>query len=149
MAKDMDAGPILSQSIVELDDRETFTSLHDRLAVLGAELLIKTLLEPLTPVDQNHADATFCKKLQKSDGIADPTTMTAVTIDRMIRALSPWPGVTWKETKLLQASLNQSDNSFALPCAEHTTLYIESILPAGGKPMNGAAFLRGHPTLLL
>lgn len=148
MVKELDAGPILCQRSLPLNETETFTTLHNTLAVMGAELLIDALKNEHTPVEQNAAEATFCKKLKKSDGEADPQTMTARAIDRMIRALTPWPGVTWKENKILEASLTENVHGFPLPCAENTILFVTKIQPAGGRPMDGASFLRGHPALL-
>lgn len=145
MVKELDAGPILAQSSVVMDPRETFTTLHDRLAILGAELLIKTLHKPLSAKPQDDTKATFCGKLTKADGAADPTTMSAQHIDRMVRALTPWPGVTIGTTKILETSLEPS--TLMIPCADGTTLSILRIQPAGGTPMTGADFLRGNKKL--
>lgn len=144
MVQELDAGPVLSKRIIALDRRETFISLHDRLATLGAELVIDTLKHPHDPHTQDEVDATFCGKLKKEDGRVDPATMNAVTIDRMIRALTPWPGVVWNDAKLLASSLEPSEDSFELPCAENSMLHISLIQPAGGKPMTGKSFQHGH-----
>ncbi len=144
MVKELDAGPILAQSTVKPDNRETFLTLHDKLAVAGAKLLIETLSSPLEGKPQNESDATFCKKLTKSEGITDPKTMDAAQIDRMVRALTPWPGVTIGDVKILSASLESSDESMPVSCADNSILYVTSIQPAGGKPMSGKEYLRGH-----
>ncbi len=143
MVKELDAGPILSAERITLGERETFTTLHDKLAQAGAGLLVRTLSEPLVEKMQMHSDVTFCGKLEKKDGIADPATMTAETIDRMVRALSPWPGVTWEEKKLLQTELSAATGAMPLACKDGTTLYVVTLQPAGGKPMTGQAFLHG------
>lgn len=144
MVKELDAGPILSKRVVTLNPRETFTTLHDKLALLGAELITDTLKHPHNPQEQNASEATFCGKLKKEDGHVDPTTMNAVIIDRMIRALTPWPGVTWNDAKLLESSLEKADDAYELPCAEGTVLYITKIQPASKKPMTGKAYLQGR-----
>lgn len=144
MASKLDAGPILSQKAMSIGPRETFSSLHDALAVLGANLLEETLSHPLKPIEQDEAKATSCPKLKKSDGEADPNTMKAEDIDRMVRALTPWPGVVIQENKILGAELSPAPESFPLPCAEHTVLYVTRIQPSGKKPMNGEAFAHGR-----
>lgn len=144
MVKELDAGPVLSKRVITLSPRETFTTLHNKLALLGAELITDTLKHPHDPQEQNTSEATFCGKLKKEDGYVDPTTMNAVTIDRMIRALTPWPGVTWNDTKLLESSLVNTEDAYELPCAEGTVLYITKIQPASKKPMTGKAYHQGR-----
>lgn len=147
MVYELDAGPVICQRSRALSPRETFATLHDTLADLGAEALLDALTNAHEPKVQDPSKATFCKKLQKSDGEADPKTMTADHIDRMIRALTPWPGVVWNGNKLLEASLQETPKAFPLSCAEQSTLYVVSIQAAGGRPMDGASFLRGHPNI--
>ena len=149
MVKELDAGPILMQRSVAIDERETFTTLHEKLATIGAELLTATLLLPLNEREQDAGNATFCKKFTKADGNVDPTKMTAEKIDRMVRALTPWPGVSWNNNKVLETSLEQVADSFPIPCAENSVLHIVQIQPSGGKPMSGTDFLRGRGTLSL
>jgi methionyl-tRNA formyltransferase len=119
-------------------------TLHDRLAENGAALLLKTLSKPLTETPQNESDVTICGKLTREHGKADPKMMTAETIDRMVRALTPWPGVTWNENKLLETSLTESPDALSVPCAQGTILYIRTIQPSGKKPMSGQEYARGH-----
>lgn len=147
MVKELDAGPILSRASVVLGSRETSATLHDTLKVLGAELLLKTLKAPLKEVPQDASKATFCGKLEKSAGIADTETMTAETIDRMVRALSPWPGVSIRGNKILETSLQPEAGSLTVPCANGTMLSVLRIQPPGGTPMSGADFIRGNKQL--
>ncbi len=144
MVRALDAGPILNRQSITIDPRETFGSLHDKLALLGADLLKNTLAAPLHEKEQDHRLATFCKKLQTADGIIDPSVMTAIHIDRMVRALHPSPGVRYGEAKILSSNLQETPESFPLPCAGSSTLFISNIQPAGGKPMTGKEYLRGH-----
>lgn len=148
MTASLDAGPILGQSSMTLDERETFVHLHDTLANEGAKLLVETLTAPLLPVEQRNDQATFCTKLRKEDGRADPVTMTADTIDRLVRALTPWPGVTVGTDKILATELHETPQSFPLPCKDGTVLHITKIQAAGKKPMSGQDFARGRSSLL-
>jgi methionyl-tRNA formyltransferase len=148
MVRELDAGPILGQALTTVEPRETFATLHDRLADAGARLLAETLAAPLRDTPQNEADATFCTKLSREDGFVDPATMTAEDIDRTVRGLNPWPGVTvtidGQPLKLLETELSASKQSFPLPCANNSTLFLVTIQPAGKKPMTGTEWARGR-----
>jgi methionyl-tRNA formyltransferase len=92
----MDDGPILLQSYEPIYSDVTGGELMDGLAVTGGVTLAKALklmnrnaLPP--PVMQNDAEATFARKLRKSDGLVD-WSEPALAIERKIRAYSPWPG---------------------------------------------------------
>lgn len=95
MDEGLDTGDILlsSKTIIAPDD--TAATLHDRLADLGAELLIKTLknieAKNINPVPQNHARATFAPLLKKKDGQID-WKMPAEALEAFIRGMTPWPG---------------------------------------------------------
>ena len=146
MVKQLDAGPVYAQQTLALTATETATSLHDTLMMLGAELLVPTLLALPTPQPQ-EGEVTVCRKLTRDDGAVDSLTMTAVEIDRKVRALNPWPGVTCsvKETplKLLSTSLEPQAGAFPLPCADGSILHLVTVQPAGKKPMSGADWARG------
>ncbi len=147
MAEALDAGPVLSQREVTLDPRETMQTLHDRLADIGAMLLVETLSQPLQETEQDTSKVTLCPKLTRADGLADAQTMTAQSLDRRVRALTPWPGVTIEidggPLKLLETDLTPRKNSAPLPCAEGSILHLVTVQPAGKKPMDGAAWARG------
>jgi len=94
MDEGLDTGPILSKRETPIHEDETSGSLHDRLAMLGAELLLETLprLEQggLHSIPQDSTRATLAPKLQKQEcGIAWQTS--AAGISRKIRAFNPWP----------------------------------------------------------
>ncbi len=143
MVKELDAGPVLDQLRVDVLPRETAPTLHDKLADAGAKLLIDTLVAFPAEKPQNPADATFCRKLSRDDGVVDFGSMTAQDIDRKVRALTPWPGVTWSGLKFLATALEPDADAMEFECAKGTKLYVTSIQPAGKKPMTGAAYHRG------
>lgn len=148
MVSALDAGPVLAQAACDIEPRDTFSLLHDRLAQLGADLLVQTLadLPPETP--QNEDPVTVCRTLKREDGVVDPASLTAIDIDRRIRAFTPWPGVTlpYGDTtlKLLRAELAPQADAWALPCAQGTTLYVTELQPAGKTAMSAAAWARGR-----
>lgn len=146
IVKELDAGPILAQEKTPIDAVETTATLHDRLATMGADLLLRTLKNPLHSVEQDPANITLCRKLTREDGVVDPQTMTAEEIDRTIRALTPWPGVTaivrGKTIKILEASLTETMSSISLPCVGGT-LFLNQIQEPGKKPMQAKDWERG------
>lgn len=92
----MDDGPILMQSYEPIYSDVTGGELMDELAVAGGVTLAKALVlmnnnQLPPPVEQNHEDATYAKKLKKTDGLIDWSAPVLVT-ERKIRAYSPWPG---------------------------------------------------------
>ncbi|MGB7295097.1 MAG: methionyl-tRNA formyltransferase, partial [Candidatus Aminicenantales bacterium] len=89
----MDEGDILSLMEVDIQPREKADELEVRLSRLGSDLLVKTLdeIEDLPRVPQDHALATPAPRLHKDQGRID-WTKECVSIDRMVRAFSPWPG---------------------------------------------------------
>jgi len=95
MDEQLDHGPILAMRSVEIGANEDAVALTSRLAVLGAELLVETLehLEDSKVVEQDHGAATVAPRLSKEDGELE-WELGAREIDRRVRALQPWPGVT-------------------------------------------------------
>lgn len=95
MDKGMDTGPILLQERVSIELEDTAGSLHNKLAKLGADLLIRTLerLESgtLHPQPQDHTLATYAPLLKKEDELLNWTN-SAEQIHNKVRGLNPWPG---------------------------------------------------------
>lgn len=91
----LDTGPILTQRAIPLAPDETGQSLHDKLAALGAELLIDTLPGYLSgeivPKPQDDTGATLAPQIKKEEGQID-WAQPAQTIERLVRAFTPWPG---------------------------------------------------------
>ncbi len=91
----LDHGPILASRSVAIDEYAEAPSLTERLAAIGAELLVDTIsrLGDLTAVAQDDARATVAPRLTRQDGELE-WGMGAEEIDRRVRALQPWPGAT-------------------------------------------------------
>ncbi len=146
MAKEMDAGPILAQEKIQIDPRETYQSLHDRLAQISAPLLEKVLLTQPEAKPQSSEDITICKKLDRPDGVCDSATMTAEEIDRKVRGLNPWPGVTMDvqgiNLKILETALSSHPKATPVACSSGT-LYLVTVQEAGKKAMSGEEWARG------
>lgn len=91
----MDTGPILAQISTKIRPEETTGSLGERLARIGADLLLETLprwLEgQIEPQPQDSARATYTRPIAKKDGLID-WSLPAVEIWARVRAYNPWPG---------------------------------------------------------
>jgi methionyl-tRNA formyltransferase len=94
MEAGLDTGPVFLARDTPIGPRETGGQLHDRLAAIGAEALLSALPGiadgSLSPQPQNDDCATYAHKIEKSEGLID-WNAPAVSIDRKIRAFSPWP----------------------------------------------------------
>lgn len=95
MDEELDHGPILAVQATPIGAREDAASLTDRLAEIGAELLVSALadFDQLNVVAQDHEQATLAPRLRKQDGELD-WSLSPDEIDRRVRALQPWPGAT-------------------------------------------------------
>lgn len=91
----MDHGPIIAQERESLAAKETAGELHDRLAQIGADLLVNTLPDYIAgrikPKPQDESKATYTKKLSKTDGRIGWST-SPKAISAHVRAMNPWPG---------------------------------------------------------
>lgn len=101
----LDTGPMLSEKSIAIADDETGQSLHDKLAKLGGELLIETLPKyfsgELQPQAQPDDGITYAPQIKKEEGDIDWAD-SAVNIERLVRAFTPWPGTftQWNGTQL-------------------------------------------------
>ncbi len=93
----MDAGPVLDVERIAIDRQETSGTLREKLALAAAIVLKRNLhrmlfeSEKLVWQEQDHARATYTKKICKENGRID-FSLPAATIERQVRAFDPWPG---------------------------------------------------------
>lgn len=101
----LDTGPMLAKRAIPITADETGQSLHDKLARLGAALLIETLPKYLSgmiqPQAQDESQASYAPPIKKEEGRID-WTQPALAIERLVRAFNPWPGAftTWQGRQL-------------------------------------------------
>lgn len=164
MDQGVDTGDMLLTAEIPIRANDTAATLHDRLADIGAEVLIKTLLGlvdgSIRPRAQNHALATYAPMLTKKSGRID-WAKPAHEIDALIRAMTPWPGAYCRyenlRLKIHKAMAIQGTASKApgtviagfpdelrIATAEGILL-IQEIQSASGKRMAIKAFLHGNP----
>jgi methionyl-tRNA formyltransferase len=160
---------VLSEAI-DIAPNETSSSLHDRLAALGARLMVRCLAmldaqeeTPRTP--QSEEGMCYAEKIQKTEAEID-WTQDAITIDRLIRAFNPFPGASstlngqslkfWRArplTKLLadqyQGShhpgsiVGKSQDGFVVWCKD-SALEVLEIQKPGGRRMLAAQWIQAE-----
>lgn len=162
MDEGMDTGDILGQAEVPIDRTDTAGTLHDKLAKVGAKLLLETVdqIERETAVHtaQNHQLATYTKRLRKEDGAID-WNMPAEKLHDFVRAMNPWPvahtgggklriWTTSVPTERLEnvepGTVLRADDGGLLVATLDGSVKIERVQVAGSKPMSATEFLRGH-----
>ena len=165
MAEGLDTGDMLLKAECEIAENDNFEIIHDRLGLLGAELLRKTIdgLEKgeITPVPQDHAKATHTSKILKEDCELD-FSRDCDTVHNLIRGLSPIP-LSFTHTpdgKLLKVveseicereSVNEEigkvisleNGKIRVLCA-NGSINILKVLPEGKGRMTAADFIRGR-----
>lgn len=163
MVPELDAGDILAQRAISIDDRDHAGSLHDKLSRLGAELLIETLPDLLSgriqPIPQDDGLATYAPNIRREDEWIN-WRQPARKIYNHVRGLHPWPvaSTTWKGTPLKIWWVEWSDADNDQPpgtviaagregievAAGQGTVRITELQPAGKRPMKAEEFLRGR-----
>jgi methionyl-tRNA formyltransferase len=99
--QELDHGPILSIERTAIGAEEHAPSLSNRLSQIGASLLLRTLASEMHEMPQNHSQATYAPKIEKSEGEIRWSD-TAKSIYDKYRAFDPWPGVFRGDLKLMQ-----------------------------------------------
>ncbi|OQX71188.1 methionyl-tRNA formyltransferase [Candidatus Parcubacteria bacterium 4484_255] len=193
MDEKMDHGPILAQRELEIRNSKseilnksqilmtkiTYPELNAKLAILSANLLInilpKFLAKKIKIIKQNHKQATFVKRINKSDGKID-WAKSASEIERMTRAYHPWPGawttLTTKKLKIIRVeilkinhkeqpgtifspvrqsfegqNLGGTENKIPAVACGKNALILKEIQLAGKNIITGKEFINGYPQL--
>ncbi|TYO91360.1 methionyl-tRNA formyltransferase [Oceanicella actignis] len=162
MDEGLDTGPVLLREEVEIAPRETAGQLHDRLAAIGAPLMVKAMAAlaegAAAPVPQPEEGATYAPKISKDEARMD-WRRPAAELDRLARGLSPFPGawttIAGERVKVLLAAPEAAPRADAAPgtalddrlliaCGEGA-LRLERLQRAGRAPMPAEDFQRGFP----
>ena len=159
----MDTGDILKTAATKILPDDTSSSLHDRLADIGADVLLVTLdglsAGDLEPVAQNEDEASYAPMLKKGDGRID-WYRPAIDIEAHIRGVTPWPGaftmIEGRRLKVFRALplvddhgtvpgtiLDCSGSTLQVACGQGTLSLLE-VQGESGKRMPVDAFLRGR-----
>jgi methionyl-tRNA formyltransferase len=158
----MDEGDIIAVEAVDILPDETAPELETRLARLGAGLLIKTLdqIDHLPRSAQNHSHATSAPRLRKEDGKID-WTKDALTVERMVRAFSGWPGafMIFRGQRIILRAGKKIDRvasgfepgqvveikkeGLVVGCGQGSLFLVKRLQRENKKEMEAAAFIRG------
>lgn len=171
MDEGMDTGPILNMARTTVKRDETLPELTDRLAFLGAELLIETLPKwihkKITAKPQNNKQATYCQLIEKEDGRVF-WNKTTTEIYNMYRAFFPWPGIfcyfahkdSLKRIRLLRirpGKIPRSSRRMGEVYAEGSGIFVKTadasiqldeVQIEGKKPLDTIEFVRGYEAFL-
>jgi methionyl-tRNA formyltransferase len=165
----LDTGDIVLMSDLKITPQETSASLHDRLAALGAKLMVKTLNDlnegsAIERTPQPIEGVTYAEKILKSEAEID-WHLSAIEIDRRIRAFNPFPGSTsslngeqmkfWNSCLPSQAPiykdaipgrvLDFSEDGVYVQCGDGVIEILEMQKP-GGKKITASACLQSYRT---
>ena len=163
LVREMDAGDIIDTRKTPIGENETAGELLDRLAVLGAELLSKTLSrfaagERVVGTPQEESLVSYAPMLEKTMCPID-WSKTAQQVHDHVRGLHPWPVATMElgqtlfkvhETRVVRGSgepgkvLELNKNGLVVACGEGA-VEIRSLQAQGGKRMAAPDYFRGHP----
>jgi methionyl-tRNA formyltransferase len=154
----LDSGPVALCEAEPIHDDDTYGTLAPRLAARGGELLVRALDGwPLPLTEQDDDAATYAEKIEAADRTLDPGRAPD-ELERVVRALHPHIGARvalsgGEALRVHEAApapggpapgeLAASDGRLLWGCAGGA-LELRVVQPAGGRPMDAAAYLRGH-----
>jgi methionyl-tRNA formyltransferase len=162
----LDTGDILTQATTPIRPEDNSETLHDRLARMGAELLVRTIPDyvvgKLPSRPQPAEGVSYAAKIKKQDGHIDWTQPARVIWNR-VRGLAPWPGAftylpgqpnphllkIWQAEVVERAGLPgavvQADKAGVVVGCGHEALRILILQREGGRRLQAHEFLAGHP----
>ena len=166
MDEGLDTGDMLISREIEIGENDTAGDMHDKLSVLGAEVLeetINALLEgTLKPEKQNHDEFTYAPMLSKELSPID-WNAPAQEVHNKIRGLCPWPSATavfgGKKVKIHKSILVDdagksagevvaNGNRLLVTCGDGKCIEILNLQAEGKKAMSAADYMRGNPVNL-
>jgi len=158
----LDSGPVALREELPIGPEDDFSTLSERLAALGGELLVQALDRQeegrLELVEQENEEATYAEKIDSAERRLDPAR-PATELARTVRALTPHVGAYLevgggdrlgvRRARAVDVSVKTGEvraewGALLLGCGRGA-LRLEVVQPAGGRPMAADAYLRGHP----
>jgi len=163
MSKKMDAGDIISQEKIPIEDSDNAGTLHDKLSILGRNLILKVLPQiisnNITLTKQNESEATYGYNITREDEHVDFSESNREIVNK-IRGLNPWPGAysilngrivkLWNSKKGLNINMNAVngevialyDDGIGIKC-ENGEVIITELQLEGRKRMSASEFMNG------
>ena len=162
MVKEMDAGDIISVKKMPIEENDNAGSLFEKLAVVGRDLLLKTMPKmvsgDISPIQQDEEKITLAPKIDYKLTELDFYHQKAEKIVDLIRGLSPKPGASLQiadeKIKVFKAKIGpcqgevgsiaiKSKHDLAITAADGRTVFLQEIQPIGKKIMDVSSFLNG------
>jgi methionyl-tRNA formyltransferase len=152
----MDTGPILTQERTPIQETDNAETLHDRLAKIGAELLVRTIPDYVAgkaqPRPQPAEGVSYAPKIKKQDGAIDwsqaavpwPGAYTHVPAEPQPYLLKIWEAEVTAATGSPGEILTADKSGIVVGCGQNA-LQIRQLQLEGGKRLNAQQFLAGHP----
>lgn len=149
----MDAGPIYAQVDFPLTGHEDRLELSHALADVGTNLLLESLPKiidsSLAAIPQDEAMASYTTLLRPSDALLDPSALTAIQAERLVRAHRGYPKTkaTIGSNTIVITKAHISDTQktpLDLLCQDGAYLSIDELVAPSGRSMNASAFLNGY-----
>ncbi len=166
MTRGLDAGPVYSRRATKIAANESAGELHDRLAQLGAALLVETLPGVLSGTlraePQDESRATYAARIAKGDAVLD-WSRPAIELERRVRAYNPWPVAEARtasgERLRIWRAAARAGRAGSAPgivlaadadgidvATADGILRVTSLQAPGGREMTAAAWLAAHST---
>lgn len=159
----MDTGDMLLKSETEIRPEDTADTLHDRLKVMGAQLISETLSrienEGITPIKQSENEATYAPIIKREMGEID-FSKTAQEINNLVRGFYPWPAAYIKTadgkrlkvfsvsvsgyTELAAATVVENEGRLVVACGGNTSVELLEVQPEGKNRMTAQSLLNGY-----
>ncbi|WP_054635277.1 methionyl-tRNA formyltransferase [Thalassobacillus sp. C254] len=168
MVEKLDAGDVLSQVRVPIDEKDTVGTLHDKLSEAGADLLSDTLIKikegTIQAEPQNENKVTFASNIQRGQELLD-WNKTGEELYNQIRGMNPWPvaytvynekpvKIWWAEKTASPKKgkpgevLSIEENGIIVGTGDDTAIKIKELQPSGKKRLKASDYLRGAGTAL-
>jgi methionyl-tRNA formyltransferase len=159
MEAGLDTGPVLLSRALPIGDDDTAGSLHDKLAELGARLIVEALAKlPLVPSVQSASGVTYAAKIEKQEAPLD-WRLPAAQLARQVRAFNPFPGATaivngcsikiWQAEPVaadgIPGTVIAADKHELIVACGDGALRLMTLQKAGGKRLTVHQFLTGTP----
>ena len=158
----LDTGPVFRRESIPIEPDDDAGTLHDRLAALGARMIVQTLQDMLEgrpqAIAQPEEGVTYARKIDKNEATLD-WTRPAAELERAVRAFRPVPGAAtrlagenikvWRARVLAARgaageALAAGDDGIVVACGEQA-LQITELQRQGGRRLPAGEFLRGRP----
>lgn len=162
IVRELDAGPVADIERVSIGPRDTALDIEGKLASACTPLVARNLqtlaIGTLVFIEQDHANATFCRKLTKDDGVLD-FTASAQTLAARINGLHPWPGcripingqtvrvalAEYVDRGSIPGQVMGHDGDALIVGTGSGSLRLLQLQRPGGRMLPAAEFLRGFP----